>query len=92
MSACRACAAPAGKTVLRVFGWWTDADLPATVFYFNGTLYGVSLIELLWRHATGIVRRACFPSARQEYSGRWVGIRLNAAGLCQWCRFHQDEL
>lgn len=79
---CRECGAPNRKTVLRAFGWWTPACLPATVFKMGGTLYGVSLIELLWRHQGGVEVRTGFI----RESCHWVGISLDRAGLCQWCR------
>lgn len=103
---CESCAVPNRTTVLRAYGWWTPATLPATVFKMGGTLYGVSLFELLWTHATedaptqhrtGFVRESC----------HWVGIVLtiahlnhvpgddrdeNLKALCQWCHLHYDQL
>jgi hypothetical protein len=103
---CEECGVPNRTTVLRAYGWWTPAILPATVFMLGGTLYGHSLFELLWKCAgttgiaevrTGFIRESC----------RWVHIVLSVAhlnqipgddrdenlkALCQWCHLRNDRM
>lgn len=99
---CEECEVPNHVTVLRDYGWWTPATLPATVFKFGGTMYGHSLFELPWRCAGAFVRGG-FP----REACRWVYIVLtiahlnhtpgddrdeNLKALCQWCHLRNDRL
>jgi hypothetical protein len=99
---CEQCGVPNHKTVLRAFGWWTEATIEATVFAMGGSLNGNALISLPWRHSGGVEQTACFLAA----SCHWVGIVLTVAHLnhvagddrdenlkamCQWCHLDYDK-
>jgi 5-methylcytosine-specific restriction endonuclease McrA len=103
---CELCGAPNWTVVLRVFGWWTDANLRSTVWSMEGTIAGERMIMLPWRSASAngpFEQVSCFPCTTHH---RWVSIVLtiahlnhdatdnrdaNLAALCQWCHLAHDR-